>query len=760
MHLLIAAACAWAAALVTIGTSHATVIWVLASTIGAVAVTWCVLRRIGGVLVVIAISCLAVGLVTAAVAWGSTQRMPEALDDALEAGHSESIHAVVDALPAPRSDGGVRLTATLVSIDGTPVRVPTTVFLPETDEDIDLGSRVEFAADLMATDAFDRSAALLFADAGATVISDAPTGIRWANEMRHAFADLCTELPGAGGMLLPGLAVGDTSQVSSVLDEAMKDSSLSHLTAVSGANCAIIVAFAMFALARCGVGRGLRVAGALCVLAAFVILVTPQASVVRASVMASLALVVHLTGRASLGVPVLSLSVLCLLIVDPWYAVDIGFTLSVLATAGLLLLSRPMSSALSRFLPRGVATLIGVPLAAQLACQSVLILLSSSISVYGVAANILAAPAAPVGTVVGLVACLLTPVLPALAHLLIWIAFVPASWIGGVATVMASLPGAKAPWLPGILGAVVLAAGTALAIALILSSRFRHHPLGAVGQGLLCVSLGVYLAVAIVPPAVSSLTRPAAWLVAACDVGQGDAVFIRSSDAVILIDTGPSAEPLEQCMTELGIVDVDLLVLTHYDLDHVGGLDAVAAITTTAFVQRPAEAKAEQIIDHLKASGASILTPLRGRRGSVGDIDFEVLWPPDSRLSGNPGSIVLALDVQNVRMLFLGDLGEESQRALLSSNPGLGTVDIVKVAHHGSSDQSAELYQHLSAEKALISVGADNSYGHPGADTLSDLIAAGSSPLRTDLRGTILLTPDREGLSVWSEEAPRVTSAD
>jgi competence protein ComEC len=123
---------------------------------------------------------------------------------------------------------------------------------------------------------------------------------------------------------------------------------------------------------------------------------------------------------------------------------------------------------------------------------------------------------------------------------------------------------------------------------------------------------------------------------------------------------------------------------------------------------------------------------------------------------GNPGSVTIGFDGQGIRSLFLGDLGREAQNAMLSvSNPQ--PVDVVKVAHHGSADQSAALYQRLRASAGLISVGADNGYGHPTQQLLGILAATGTAALRTDRGGMLVVAPAPSGggaLVVWSEKVP------
>ncbi|MEY4040396.1 MAG: hypothetical protein RLZZ52_1264 [Actinomycetota bacterium] len=117
---------------------------------------------------------------------------------------------------------------------------------------------------------------------------------------------------------------------------------------------------------------------------------------------------------------------------------------------------------------------------------------------------------------------------------------------------------------------------------------------------------------------------------------------------------------------------------------------------------------------------------------------------------GNPGSVTLKVNFPGFSSVFLGDLGEDSQRALLAE-ASIGSIDVVKVAHHGSADQYAHLYEQLDPKISLLSVGAENKYGHPRAEILKLLEGMGSVTPRTDLDGLVLISVVGNSLSVWSE---------
>lgn len=577
-----------------------------------------------------------------------------------------------------------------------------------------------------------------------------PWFLSWATELRESLTSAAGTLPGVGGQLIPGLAVGDTTAVSESLETAMKAVSLTHITAVSGANCVIVTASIMIIGARIGLSRTWRVTCAVAALALFVVLVTPEASVVRAAVMSTVVLVTLAVGRPGAGLPLLSFATIMMLIVRPWWAIDFGFILSVSATAGLLVLARPLATSLARFMPALPAMLISIPLAAQLACQPVIILLQPQIPTYGVLANVIAGPAAPLATVTGLLACLVLPVLPPVATALLWLAWLPAQWIGQTAMVFSHLPSPSFAWLagaPGVMLAVVSSAGVCLTLL---------HPHVAVrrlvGAGL-AVGGATYVTIAVVSGMTFSASIPENWAVAACDVGQGDAVIFRDGANIMLIDTGRTPEPLTRCLGQLGIDHIDLLVLTHYDLDHVGGVGAVNGNVTEALVGTPQDESEERIIEALASGGATVERGEKGDGGGWGNTTWNVLWPAPGHPTmqdGNPGSITVRIQTPELSAIFLGDLGEAAQNALMLETE-ITAVDLVKVAHHGSSDQSAALYRKLGASVGLVSVGEENGYGHPTSKALALLADAGTAPVRTDTNGLIVVSARDHSLTVWSE---------
>ena len=755
LRLVPPAVLAWLGAGVAVGVRDAGQALVTVIVVLWVAATLAIVlsRRRVTALATISVALVALALALTAVA--TSAREPDAVLAASESGRSQTVVLAITGRPV---DG--RVEGTIVEIGGARgLSSPALLFGAPGDALIArarIGEVITVVGGVQRADPGEDVAFLVFAREQAAPVADPPALLAAADGIRASFSRLAAELPGPGAGLLPGLAIGDTSAVTPALDSSMKVSSLSHLTAVSGANCAIIVGLVFAAAAGLGMPRLARVGVAAVALAGFVILVTPEPSVIRAAAMAGVALLSLALSRPGRGIPLLCVAVIVLLVSDPWLSRSYGFALSVLATAGLLVLASPLATALGRWLPRWLALVIAVPLSAQLACQPVLLLLDASLPLYGVLANVLAEPAAPLATVLGLLACVLAPVVPGLAGPVAWLAWIPAIWIASVATFTSGLPGARSPWPTGPAGIALLIALSVAGIVVLLGTgppRMR-----AIARSVVLVAFVAYLATLAGTRIVTDLGRPPDWQFALCDVGQGDAILVRSGGAVALVDTGPDPAPLAACLDDLGIGRIQLLVLTHFDFDHVGGVDAVVGRVDRVLVGPASDDRDIAVSDAFAAAGADVDQVSRGERGALGELSWEVLWPPPRAVEpGNAASIVLEVRPAGrcacLSGVLLGDLGEESQTRLLGA-VSLQRIDVVKVAHHGSADQSAAVYEALRATVGLIGVGAGNDYGHPTDELLGILAATGTTPARSDLEGLVLVAPAGAGeLRVWTERS-------
>lgn len=576
-----------------------------------------------------------------------------------------------------------------------------------------------------------------------------PTAVqRVAARLRAGLRDSVRGLPADERGLVPGLVVGDTTALSADLEEDFRTAGLTHLVAVSGANVAVVLAAVLLAGRWAGVrGYALPAVGA-AGLVGFLVLARPEPSVLRATVMGLVVVVGLVRGGRHGGIPALSAAVLVLVLVDPFLARSAGFALSVLATAGLLVIAPGWRDGLRRFLPARLADALAVPAAAQATVAPVLVLLSPQVSVVAVPANLLVAPAVPAATVLGVLAAVLAPVLGPAARACGYLAGVPAGWIVLVGRRAAQVPWAGFGWPAGVLGALALA-GLLLAVAGAWP-RLRRHPRGTAYALVLALVLGS-------PLGPRRPWPPPGWLAVMCDVGQGDAIVLAAgSHAGVVVDAGPDPRAVDRCLRDLGVRQVPLVLLTHFHADHVEGLPGVLVGRSVGEVQvsplaDPAE-EAARVTRWTARARVPTTVAAVGERRAVAGLRWQVLWP--SRLIGGDGSppnnasVVLLVEVGGVSLLLAGDVEPAAQRALRVALGPDPRVDVLKVAHHGSRHQDPDLLRVLAPRAALVSVGADNDYGHPDLATLQGLGDRGAVVLRTDQHGDLAVVGSAQALRV------------
>ncbi len=653
--------------------------------------------------------------------------------------------------PAWTSDG-VRLSAVLTALRRTydarsppaGTATPVVVLAPLSWQDVRIGDVVAVAGRLGLPSRPGPAAAVLRTSDPPDVRNRAVTPFALGDAPRRALRVSVEGYGPSAGGLLPSLVVGDETLLTPQVREQLRVTGLAHLTAVSGANVAIILGAVLLAARWVGVRtRGLVVVGILAI-AGFVLLARPEPSVVRASAMGAVVVLGLASGRRRRGVAPLALAVSVLLLVDPWLARSLGFALSVAATGAIVVLARPWARAAATWLPRPVAGALAVPLSAQLACTPLLVGMSGEVSLSAVPANVLAAPAVPPATVLGVVAAAVGLLSPWLAHLAAGLAMVPCTWIVVVAERAAALPGTAVEWTWG----VPAAAGMSIAVAALAPSVLRSAP----------ASIAVSVCVLLVLVRPVGGWPPDDWVVVACDVGQGDAIVLRAGphDAVV-VDAGPDPLTLDRCLDDLGVRRVPMVVVTHLHADHVAGVEGlthdrdVSNVLVTVLDEPPEQAR--MLARWVGDVGASLSRARPGLAGRTGWVRWSVLWP-ERVIRGlgsapNQASVVLRVDVQGVSVLLTGDIEPAAQRAVLASHGDVLDVDVLKVPHHGSSEQHPPFIAATRPAVALVTVGEDNSYGHPDPTVVADLQGRGVVVARTDLDGDVAVAPGDDGLRVY-----------
>uniref|UniRef100_UPI001601446A ComEC/Rec2 family competence protein n=1 Tax=Nocardioides stalactiti TaxID=2755356 RepID=UPI001601446A len=333
-------------------------------------------------------------------------------------------------------------------------------------------------------------------------------------------------------------------------------------------------------------------------------------------------------------------------------------------------------------------------------------------------------------------------------------------WIVVVAERGAALPVPGVAWGTGVLAigalAVLCVAGAVVAPRLLRSRRVGL----LTGLATVAVLLGVPGRFDALPGPFGGAWPPDDWLLAACDVGQGDALVLSAGPgAAVVVDAGPDPAAVDRCLDRLDVEQVPLLVLTHFHADHVDGLTGVLRGRRVGAVE--ASPMLDPTTGHdrveatLASAGLAVTPTAYGEARSIGDLTLQVLWPdlpgpvagPGDGSAANDASVVLLVETHGLRILLTGDVEPHAQARLAAALPGLD-VDVLKVPHHGSSHQDEEWLTSLDAEVAFVSVGADNDYGHPDRGLLDLLAAGGTTVARTDRDGALAVTAGEAGPAV------------
>ncbi|MDI9470279.1 MAG: ComEC/Rec2 family competence protein [Bacillota bacterium] len=580
------------------------------------------------------------------------------------------------------------------------------------------------------------------------------------------------------GSLAAAMLTGDTEGLDPAIKEDFRRANLSHLLVVSGSNLATIL-FLVMSLLRSGSlsSRVRRLIGAL-VLFLFAALSGFDASVSRALVCALLALLARLLERPSRPLDRLVLAALLTLLLRPLLVLKTGYLMSLAASAAIVglapLLKRkaeavfaeirdhlklrlalrrraigrpPIPSVreerrLVRYVKKSCHSALDalfITLSAQFALLPFLISFGQAIGSAGLLANLLAMPLATLLTALLLpVALLPLEAFPILARL-------AAPLYSGTAWLLDALVSlarrTAAAGLPEItlLPRDLLFIGAACLFLIALSLR-KPRP----GPARLVLGMAV---VFLLIPAVRHLTAPDL-RVYFYAVGQGDATLLDCRGGpCILIDTGTQGAGmsiLPRALAAAGRRRIDLLVLTHWDQDHSGAARSLIESGLVHGVVWPPEDGQAQTAERLQvreaAARAGVKDCIWPQTGlATGAVHVHSLVPVRQGESGsNAHSRACLIEVHGWKLLLLADLEAAQERRLVTEH-GIGRVDVVHVAHHGSATSSDRLLVARTRPRcAVISVGP-NSYGHPAPAVLESWLDAGSRVLRTDRDGCIIM---------------------
>ncbi len=595
----------------------------------------------------------------------------------------------------------------------------------------------------------------------------------------HALYDLRDRLGAALGRALPepeaalsqGILLGQRTAIPKDLNDDFNAAGISHLVAISGYNVMIVAGLALFVL-RPLLGRYPAILASMLLVVLFSVFVGASPSVLRAMVMGIVLLGAQFFGRPGSALTAIGSAGALLTAITPTIIEDVAFQLSFAATLGIVLLASPLqerlSAPLTRLLPDGLAAWtaesLSVTGAASLAVLPVTLWTFGRISLVALPANLVAGEVFPLILATSALTAAVDTVSNALGQAAGTVAYLPLWLLVEIGRGFASLPMASISLgRVGDFGGVLAVAAVLLLTRLIMRrprTRADDQPGAAhlnwqLAAAALIAVAAVFVWAQVLTPEDSGRLR-----VTVLDVGQGDSILIEAPNgARILVDGGPSGPALMQALgRELPSKarGFDLVVLTHGDEDHVAGLvTLLERYSVEGVLMGPlrGENDSYRAFDSaLSVENVPVHNAVIGEHVDLGrGTRLEVLNPPEQPVRGgesltNDNSVVLRLSYGGVSFLLTGDLGAAGEEAVLASGAELHS-SVLKVGHHGSeSSTTPPFLDAIEPSVAVISVGAENSYGHPSPTTRLRL--AGVPVLRTDLNGKVHFETD--GAHLWS----------
>jgi competence protein ComEC len=548
--------------------------------------------------------------------------------------------------------------------------------------------------------------------------------------------------------VLAGVVLGEDEGLDADLRDDFRASGLYHLLAVSGQNVAYVVAGTILLIWILGLPRWLGELGAVLTVGAYVLAVGWQPSVVRAGVAGALASLAWLASRPRDRWYFLLVGAAVLLAWSPYSLLEPGFQLSFSAVAAIFVLVPRIGRWLDGYpLPRKLAEVVSLSAACGLVTAPVLWLHFSAVPLYSVVANALAAPVVAPLLGLALAAAALHPLLPEASAALIWLDAWLAGYLAFCAKLVGNLPYAQVSSLS------TLALLVAAALAVLLFARMPGRNVWRVVV-LATVALAATVAWQVTPDE-PVLPPPEGLRITVLDVGQGDAILLQVAEGAVLVDQGPPEADVAGQLDKLGVDSLTALVLTHPQRDHVGGAADVLEHVEVAAVldpRIPSPSEDEQAaLSAARERGVPVVLARAGRSFSVGALRVRILWPAEAASPAddpNKQAVVILASYGEVDALLTADA--ESDVTLPIRPP---PAEILKVAHHGSSDPLLpSLLELVRPTVAVVSAGEGNHYGHPAPETMSALDDfAGLAVYRTDEDGAVTIETEGRRLSVVDE---------
>lgn len=561
--------------------------------------------------------------------------------------------------------------------------------------------------------------------------------------------------------LMVGVTLGIKDNIPGETIKAIKNSGVAHALAVSGLHTGIIYAVLEFAFYRLGISRKLSFVIESIVIIFYSFLAGLSPSVIRASIMIMVFMLSKVVGRENDSLNSMCFSAVILLLINPLILFSVSFQLSYGAVIGIIVFYNQIKMMLE-LLPKYLQESIAVMLSAQLVVGPVLAYHFYNISLAGFIANLLVVPLVSLVLITGLISGLVGLIFEPLGALFVKCPGLLLDIVEKIVLISSKLPFAT----------IIVPAMPTFSIFLYFLSLALIFDLIPFKKEDYLKNKKVCAIVLIIVAILPALWPFGTFEVTFIDVGQGDSILIQTEGKkTILIDGGGTPSYFDSdfdtgediilpFLYSKGINEIDIVVFTHFDDDHAKGLLSILKSMRVKNIVYGLPEDCEAFEEMLEIAHEKQINTIQVGRGDsfiVDSVVFEVLHPVKDApfSSGNNNSVVLKMSYKGISFLFTGDLEYEGEQSLISSKRDI-RAHVLKIGHHGSATSTSEEFlSTVSPIYGVITVGADNNFGHPSPEVIKRLEERGITVFRTDINGAVTFKISRDRVKIYTTISAR-----
>lgn len=570
--------------------------------------------------------------------------------------------------------------------------------------------------------------------------------------------------------LLSGILIGNKSNLQKEIQEDFRNSSLSHVLAISGMHISYIMLGITFVINKMKFNKKVSKIITIFILLFFIILTGKTASVTRACFMSSYIILASLFHKKAHVLASISISLLIILIINPYLILDIGLQLSYGGTIGIVLiypilkkLKKKKEDKSSKFkkiihkIKDKILDIILITISANLVIFPIVLFHYNTISFTFIISNLLISPIIGIIIILGFISVFASYIISPISKVMFLILQIFLNLLIKIAHFCAELPFSKVYFPTPKIYVIII---YYVFLIFIILARNKIIVIKKINKKIIIIFVIIIIILNLILNFI-----PKTFTISFIDVGQGDSMLISTPKGKkILIDGGGSRDEesfnigkqtLIPYLLNKGITKLDYILISHFDSDHVGGILSVLEelkVEKVIICEQEENENYRRFKEIVKNKKIKVYVVKKGDNVKIEEnILLNILWPKDEKIKENAinnNSIVAKLNYKNFSILLTGDIEKIAENEILKEyeNSNILNANILKVAHHGSKSSSInEFLEKVKPQIALIGVGEKNTFGHPNEGVLKRLENINTKIYRTDKKGEITIKINRKG---------------